>query len=160
MTPNLSIRQLQTFREIMRSGSVTAAARVLGRTQPSVSAMLASLEAEFGFELFLRQKGRLVPTPEAHFFFAEAEEILERVTRSAQAMREIGDLDRGRLKIACYPGGSLFILPRIVAGFDDGMSSFRGQVSEEEILALISYLKSLPAETTAAAATAAESGIR
>jgi len=117
MTPNLSIRQLQTFHEIMRSGSVSGAARVLGRTQPSVSAMLASLEAELGFELFERRKGRLVPRPEAHFFFEEAQAILDRVARSAQTMREIGDLDHGRLKVACYPGGSLFMLPRIVADF-------------------------------------------
>lgn len=117
MLPNLSIRQLQVFREIMRSGSVTAAARALGRTQPSVSAMLASLEAELGFDLFERQKGRLIPKPEAHFFFEETEEILERVNRSAQTMREIGDLDRGKLKIACYPGASFFLLPQIVAGF-------------------------------------------
>ena len=75
MIPNLSIRQLQTFREIMRSGSVTGASRVLGRTQPSVSAMLASLEAELGFELFERHKGRLIPKPEAHFFFEETQEI-------------------------------------------------------------------------------------
>jgi DNA-binding transcriptional LysR family regulator len=117
MIPNLSIRQLQTFREVMRSGSVTGAARVLSRTQPSVSAMLASLEAELGFDLFERQKGRLVPKPEAHFFFEETQEILARVTRSAQTMREIGDLDRGRLKIASMPAASLFLLPRIVAEF-------------------------------------------
>jgi DNA-binding transcriptional LysR family regulator len=117
MIPNLSIRQLQTFREIMRSGSVTNASRALGRTQPSVSAMLASLEAELGFDLFERHKGRLIPRPEAHFFFEETQEILDRVNRSAQTMREIGDLERGRLKIACYPGGSLFMLPQIVANF-------------------------------------------
>jgi len=117
MIPNLSIRQLQTFREIMRSGSVTAASRVLGRTQPSVSAMLASLEVELGFDLFERHKGRLIPKPEAHFFFEEAQEILDRVTRSAQTMREIGDLERGRLRIACMPGASLFLLPRLVADF-------------------------------------------
>jgi DNA-binding transcriptional LysR family regulator len=101
----------------MRSGSVSGAARALGRTQPSVSAMLASLEAELGFTLFEREKGRLVPRPEAHFFFEETQEILDRVTRSAQTMREIGDLERGRLKVACYPGGSLFMLPQIVANF-------------------------------------------
>lgn len=117
MIPNLSIRQLQTFREIMRSGSVSGAARALGRTQPSVSAMLAGLEEELGFQLFERRKGRLVAKPEAHFFFEETLEILDRVTRSAQTMREIGDLDRGRLKIASMPGASLFLLPRLVADF-------------------------------------------
>jgi DNA-binding transcriptional LysR family regulator len=117
MVPNLSIRQLQTFREIMRSGSVSAASRVLGRSQPSVSAMLANLEAELGFNLFERRKGRLVPNPEAHFFFEETQEILDRINRSAQTMREIGNLDRGRLKIASLPGASLFLLPQIVADF-------------------------------------------
>ncbi len=117
MTPNLSIRQLQTFREIMRSGTVSAASRVLGRTQPSVSTMLANLETELGFELFERRKGRLIPKPEAYFFVEETEAILDRVNRSAQTMREIGDLDRGRLKIASLPGASLFLLPQIVADF-------------------------------------------
>lgn len=117
MVPNLSIRQLQTFREIMRTGSVSAASRVLGRSQPSVSAMLANLEAELGFDLFERRKGRLVPKSEAHFFFEETEEILDRINRSAQTMREIGNLDRGRLKVASLPGASLFLLPQIVANF-------------------------------------------
>ena len=117
MVPNLSIRQLQTFREIMHSGSVSAASRVLGRSQPSVSAMLANLEAELGFDLFERRKGRLIPKPEAHFFVEEAREILDRINRIAQTMHEIGNLDRGRLKIASLPGASLFLLPRMVADF-------------------------------------------
>lgn len=117
MIPNLSIRQLQTFREIMRSGSVTAASRVLGRTQPSVSAMLASLETALGYALFERRKGRLIPKPEANFFLEETQEILDRVSRAAQTMHEIGNLDRGRLRIASMPGPSLFLLPRLIADF-------------------------------------------
>lgn len=117
MIPNLSIRQLQTFREIMQTGSVSAAARALGRSQPSVSAMLANLEAELGAELFLRQKGRLIPKPEAHFFFEETKEILDRINRSAQTMREIGNLDRGQLKVASLPGVAFFLLPQIVTDF-------------------------------------------
>ncbi|NKB84700.1 LysR family transcriptional regulator [Ochrobactrum grignonense] len=42
--------------------------RALGRTQPTVSAMLANLEGELGFELFERDKRRLVAKPEAYFF--------------------------------------------------------------------------------------------
>ena len=49
---------------------------------------------------------------------------------------------------------------KVVAGFLPLMPSFRGQVDEEEIGALISYLKSLPEPTTAAAAAASESVIR
>ncbi|MFU1479713.1 helix-turn-helix domain-containing protein [Roseovarius sp. C7] len=48
---NLSFRQLQTFREVMRANSLSEAARSLGRTQPAVSAMIASLSLKwvFGF---------------------------------------------------------------------------------------------------------------
>ena len=120
MLPNLSIRQLQTFREVMRAGSVSGAARTLGRTQPTVSAMLANLESELGFDLFEREKRRLKPKPEAHFFLEEAEEILARVRRSAVTMKEIGDLDRGTLKIASMPGASHFLLPKIVGDFVKG----------------------------------------
>jgi len=117
MKTNLSIRQLQTFSEIMRTGSVSAASRALNRTQPSVSAVLAKLEIEMGFELFERRRGRLVPKPEAHFLFEEVAQILDRISRTTQTMREIGDLDRGRLKIASMPGASLFLLPNMVTNF-------------------------------------------
>lgn len=49
---------------------------------------------------------------------------------------------------------------KLVAGFEPAMSTYRGQVSEEELLALISYLKSLPATTTASTETGDGSELR
>lgn len=114
---NLSFRQLQAFREVMRTGSISEAARALNRTQPAVSAMIASLEEELGLKLFERQRGRLVRKPEAEFFFEETEEILERLTRTARTMQEISSLKEGRLGIACMPASSQFMMPRLVADF-------------------------------------------
>ena len=34
---NISLRQITTFREVMRSGSISQAARTVMRTQPAVS---------------------------------------------------------------------------------------------------------------------------
>jgi DNA-binding transcriptional LysR family regulator len=114
---NLTIRQLETFRAVMRAGSISEAARRLGRTQPAVSAALAGLEDELGFKLFERSKKRLVARPEAHYFLEEAAHVLDRLAQSARTMREIGNLERGRLRIACHPASSNFIVPRIVADF-------------------------------------------
>lgn len=114
---NLSFRHLQTFREVMRANSVSEAARSLGRTQPAVSAMIASLETELGFRLFERDRGRLVPRPEAHYLYEEAEHILDRLAQTARTMREIGDLEHGQLRIACTPATSAIFMPRIVADF-------------------------------------------
>lgn len=114
---NITIRQLQCFREVMRTGSISEAARTLQRTQPAVSNMIATLEEELGVELFERQRGRLIRKPEAHYFLEESEQILERLTKTARTMKEIAGLELGRLKIACMPAASTYLMPQLVAEF-------------------------------------------
>jgi len=114
---NISIRQLQAFREVMRTGSISDAARALHRTQPAVSSMISSLEEELGVVLFERQRGRLVCKPEAHYFFEETEAILGRLAQTTRTMQEIGNLQEGQLRIACMPASSQFMMPRLVADF-------------------------------------------
>ncbi|MEH6444472.1 MAG: LysR substrate-binding domain-containing protein [Oceanospirillaceae bacterium] len=114
---NLNIRQLQAFREVMRTGSISEAARALNRTQPAVSSMISTLETELGLLLFERQRGRLIRKPEAQYFYEETEAILDRLARSARTMQEVGDLKEGKLRIACMPSSSLFVMPKLVAGF-------------------------------------------
>ncbi|WP_425404432.1 LysR family transcriptional regulator [Hwanghaeella sp.] len=117
LLPNLTIRQLQTFREVMRTGSISEAGRALGRTQPAISSMIAAIERELGFPLFQRDHGRLVPRPEAQYFLEEAEEVLGRLERAQQAMMELSSHKRGSLRIACYPAGSGVFLPRLLVEF-------------------------------------------
>lgn len=114
---NLSIRQLEAFREVMRTGSISEAARTLNRTQPAVSSLIANLEDELGLSLFERQRGRLIRKPEAHYFLEETEAILERLAHSTRTMKEVGEMQQGRLRIACMPASSQFMLPRLVADF-------------------------------------------
>ena len=114
---NPTLRQLRAFQEVMRLGSVSAAARTLNRTQPAVSALVAGLEDELGYALFERSRGRLVPLPEARYFQEEVDDVLGRLTDCMQRMREIGALERGRLRIACLPAASSFLMPRLVTEF-------------------------------------------
>ncbi|OWY14255.1 LysR family transcriptional regulator [Thioclava sp. JM3] len=114
---NLTVRQLQTFREVMRSGSISEAARNLGRTQPAVSSMIAGLEDELGFSLFDRGPGRFLPTPEALFFAEEAEAILLRIDRTRANLRSLSAHNHGRLKIASHPAASGIFVPRILGEF-------------------------------------------
>lgn len=117
---HLSLRQLVTFREVMRSGSISQAARTVGRTQPAVSTMIQTLEDQLGFALFVRTQGKLTPTPEAQFFLEECEEILARVERTERTLARISALQSGRLKVACHPAASSVFLPRLLTRFLDG----------------------------------------
>ena len=114
---HLSLRQLATFREVMRSGSISQAARSVGRTQPAVSTMIQTLEDQLGFALFLRMQGKLTPTPEANFFLEECEDILDRVERTERTLSRISTLQAGTLKIACHPAASSVFLPRLLTRF-------------------------------------------
>jgi len=117
---HLSLRQLSTFREVMRSGSISQAARAVGRTQPAVSTMVQTLEDQLGFALFMRTQGKLTPTPEAYFFLEECEEILGRVERTERTLDRISSLQSGKLQIACHPAASSYFLPQLLTRFLDG----------------------------------------
>jgi DNA-binding transcriptional LysR family regulator len=67
---------LQAFVTIARSGTVGQAARRLGRTQPTISARLATLESAWGTRLFRRQARGMVLTPEGERLLPRAEAIL------------------------------------------------------------------------------------
>ena len=67
----ISLWQMTVVREIMKAGSISAAARQLGRTQPALSATVKELERNMNCQLFERQKGRLIRVPEAFFCSTE-----------------------------------------------------------------------------------------
>lgn len=101
----------------MRSGSISQAARAVSRTQPAVSTMISNLEEELGFALFVREHGKLTPTPEAKFFFEETVEILDRVDRTERTVDRIRHLEEGRLRVASHPAASSVFLPRLLTDF-------------------------------------------
>lgn len=88
---NPRFRQLEIFRAVMETGSVTEAARMLRVSQPAVSKILQQAEAQLGFALFLRVRGALTPTTEARKLFPElvkAFAAMESVNRLAHDLRD------------------------------------------------------------------------
>ncbi len=60
---DLTFARLDAVRYVAHSGSFAAAARAIGVSQPAVSQHIRDLEARYGVRLFLRDRGRLSPTP-------------------------------------------------------------------------------------------------
>lgn len=89
----MNLRQLEVFRAIMQTGSTIGASTVLSLSQSAISRQLTSLEEEIGFELFRREKGRLVPKPEAMALLQEVGELSDVLIR---LKRRTEDLSAGR----------------------------------------------------------------
>ncbi|WP_154582145.1 LysR family transcriptional regulator, partial [Bordetella pertussis] len=67
----MRLRHIEIFEAIRRTGSLTEAAAALHISQPAASKLLAHAEAQLGFKLFERVKGRLVATREAEILAPE-----------------------------------------------------------------------------------------
>ncbi len=107
----MNLTQLRAFREVMRSSSISQAARRLGRTQPAVSQAIKQLEEELGLTLFIRQGRELIAVPEAAYLLVEAESILDRLSMVSSTMKSLVNHHSGELSVAAMPGPSMHLFP-------------------------------------------------
>lgn len=108
-----------SFVKVVESGSMAAAARRLDCTRAQVSKQVAELERAFGVRLFERSTRRLSLTPSGEVFHQHALRALEAVQGAEVAVRNLGDVARGILRIsASITFGRMYIaplLPQVVA---------------------------------------------
>jgi DNA-binding transcriptional LysR family regulator len=110
-------RQLEAFRAVMESGSVTRAAASLRISQPAVSKLLAQLARNCGFALFQRVGNRLIATAEAMFLSAEVERAFIGTEQIARHVANIRELRSGRLSIVAFPALATRALPCFLTDF-------------------------------------------
>jgi DNA-binding transcriptional LysR family regulator len=108
---------MTVIREIMRAGSVSGAARTLGRTQPALSAAVKEMEKRLDFQLFTRENGRLQPAPETFFLLQRADEIISQVEHLEQMMRTGGAATAAKIAVISMPVLSEHFLPGVIAAF-------------------------------------------
>ena len=90
---------LQTFVQIADAGSISAAARVLGLSQPSVSRQLAELESRFKSQLMRRTTHDLSLTAAGVELLADAHQLLDEWEAFEEKHLEAKNVIRGRLKV-------------------------------------------------------------
>jgi len=113
----MNVRALEAFRAVMRTGSMTGAARIIHTTQPNISRLVSMLEAELDLKLFLREGNKLHVTDEGVAFFKEVEQHYAGLRALKDAARVIKQRGGGRLHIAVAPVLSHGFLARVVATF-------------------------------------------
>jgi len=132
---NVRFRQLQAFHAIFETRTVTAAAAVLGISQPGISNLLAQLERQTRFKLFERVKGRLIPTPEAGVLYQEVDSVVRGLDHVAQAISDLQNKQGGQLQIASQHALSFGFMPHLIARFakdrPDMSISFQSQYSSK-----------------------------
>ncbi|MXQ12238.1 LysR substrate-binding domain-containing protein [Microvirga makkahensis] len=115
--PGINLRQVEAFRAVMLSGSVTAAAGMMGITQPAVSRLLRDLQILLKMPLFEKRGTGLVPTAAATALYMEVERSFSGLDRIAAAAEEIRTRRTGILRVAALPALANGFLPRFAGHF-------------------------------------------
>ncbi|MGB3293652.1 MAG: LysR family transcriptional regulator [Phormidesmis sp.] len=90
---------LETFIRIAEAGSISAAARDLGLSQPSVSRQLAELELRFNVQLIRRTTHSLSLTQAGAELLADARRLLDDWEVLEEKHIDLGEALQGKLKI-------------------------------------------------------------
>jgi len=111
----LDLRRLRVLVEVARQGSIAAAAESLSFVPSAVSQQIAALERELGVELTTRVGRGIALTHAGRLLVEHAEELLGRLARAEEAVRQLGGLGSGRLRLAAFTSAGATIVPGALA---------------------------------------------
>jgi DNA-binding transcriptional LysR family regulator len=115
----LDVTRLRVIDAVARHGSVTAAARELHYSQPSVTHHLGRLEAETGAQL-VQRVGRGIRLTHAGQLLADrAAEIIGRIEAADAELSAHVGLSAGRVRLAGFSSAIASLVPRAVAALAD-----------------------------------------
>ncbi len=113
----MNTKQAFYIRAIAREGSITAAAKALYISQPSLSQTLRQIEAELGVALFDRDTLPLRPTYAGEKYLECADTILAASERLDNQLQEIRQENSGRLRLGISVQRAMQILPLAMPWF-------------------------------------------
>lgn len=113
----MNLEQLRSFAEVARIGHFTRAAERLHVAQPSLSRQIATLEAEFGVDLFHRARGRVTLTAAGERLLPLARRMLADAETARDEMAELLGLARGRVRLGATPTLCTTLVAEVLAEF-------------------------------------------
>ncbi|WP_039828621.1 LysR family transcriptional regulator [Nocardia testacea] len=115
MTSDVDLNLVRTFVLLYETRSVTAAADLLGVTQPTVSYGLGKLRRRLDDELFVRGPGGLVPTSESERLYPPLRAALAEVTETLGATTDFDPGRPTRFTLGLSDLGEVTVLPLVLA---------------------------------------------
>lgn len=106
---------MKTFVRVTELGTLSAAARELGLTQPAISQQIAALEGHLGIRLFHRSTRQLVLSEGGETYYRQALEILHAVDEAEEGTRTYSTALQGSLRIQAPVGlGQMYLAPLVI----------------------------------------------
>jgi molybdate transport repressor ModE-like protein len=113
----MDLTQLRYFRAIAQTGSISAAARSLRVSQPSVTVALQNLETELKTTLFLRDRQGVKLTESGRTLLEHTTVVFETLQQAEEQILGIEEAEAGRFVIGCHESLGAYFLPTFMTEF-------------------------------------------
>jgi DNA-binding transcriptional LysR family regulator len=130
------------FYFVAKQGSVTSAAGIMGREQPTVSRQIKCLEKELGVTLFDRSSGKMVLTQEGKIVQQKVVSIFEDIKEIRKEFREEGKKYTGKIVISATHTIIDSFLPQYVINFIKAHPMVTFQLNEALVDVIIEKVES------------------
>ncbi|QZY29079.1 LysR family transcriptional regulator [Nocardioides coralli] len=125
-------RRVLVFRTVARAGSLSAAARELGWTQPAVSQQLQRLEREVGSPLLLRGPRGVTLTQAGAVLLGRADVLAGELHMAAEELASLSELRGGRVRLVAHPSAVATVVPAALRLLADAHPDVEVSMEEAE----------------------------
>lgn len=137
----MKLHQLRAALSVAETGSLRAAARALGMSQPALTHNIGELERELGAALFERRSHGMTPTPVGELFLRRAKVIDSESRRAREEVAQFLGSDHGEVVVCLSIVAHLVLLPMALPLFEKRFPSVRLRVIEGSFPAVESRLR-------------------
>src|SRR3954465_7441751 len=137
----LDVNRLRVIDAVARTGSVTAAAKELHYSQPSVTHHLARLEAETGAKLLQRVGRGIRLTPAGQLLADRAAEIIGRIDAAGAELSAHVGLNAGRVRLAAFASANGSPVPAALATLANRYPSLEISVTDTHPIEALELLR-------------------
>jgi len=111
----MRLTQIRDFLAVVDTGSIRAAARSLGLSQPALTKSIRKLEQELGGVLVTRSVRGAQLTEIGRAFLARARSVTADLRRAREEVAQLRGARTGSLTVGAAPGPGLGLLPNVLA---------------------------------------------
>lgn len=113
----MKLTHLRYITTVAERGSLRAAARHLGITQPAITRSIREIEHELGVTLFERVPRGIVPTPMGRAFLRRAAAIQNELRLATDEIAQMRGSATGQVSITLSSAVQMALLPRVITPF-------------------------------------------
>ena len=113
----MRLRQIQDFLAVIEEGSIHAAARKIGLSQPAVTKSIRGLEAELQALLVRRTNQGVVPTPAGRALYARASVAHSELRKAEEEIAQLAGRGAGSVALGAGITAGTLIVPEAIAIF-------------------------------------------